>query len=72
MVNIDKSPQLLEFIRICAIILGLFHFLFGMSLLFQITKVRETIKTPTLQYFNAATYLYVIVLLLVILLAIVF
>jgi len=69
---LNITPEALNIIKLGAICLGLFHFLVGMYIIYQIFKMRDIVRIESDHHITAYCVAYIIILLSVIFLAIIF
>jgi succinate dehydrogenase/fumarate reductase cytochrome b subunit len=56
------TPEIIEFIKVIAIIIGLVHLLAGFILVFQTFRMNRIIKTPNAPIFSIIAIIYIAVL----------
>ncbi len=70
--GINITPQVLEVIKLAALVFALIHFLAGVILVQQMYRMNKTVRTTNQGCFNLINILYVFMLLLVLILLIIF
>jgi len=64
------TPEIVEFIKIIVIIIGLVHLMAGFILVFQTFRMNKIIKTSNVPVFNIIAIIYIAVLLVTLILII--